>query len=162
MGTTWWQPQALVGARTYFSCWGRRCDLLMRGAASIKLPTSPFSWLAPLGWGGGTPRAPVFCRTCCGSPSLLGPPSPSRASLSPSHRGADRPRGKSLSPSVSVWAQNPAPLEVAGPQHPLSSPSACPHPHKRASGQGPVPPPRGALRMRGQDPAQEPQVPVLP
>ena len=153
MGTTWWQPQALVGARTYFSCWGRRCDLLMRGAASIKLPTSPFSWLAPLGWGGGTPRAPVLCRTCYGSPSLVGPPSPSRASLSPFHRGADRPRGKSLSPSVSVWAQNPVPLEVVGPQHPLSSPSACLHPHQRALSRGPVPPPHGALRIKGQDPA---------
>lgn len=94
----------------------------MRGAASIKLPTSPFSWLAPLGWGGGTPRAPVLCRTGYGSPSLVGPPSPNRASLSPFHRGADRPRGKSLSPSVSVWAQNPVPLEVAGPQTPSPPP----------------------------------------
>ena len=102
MGTTWWQPQALVGTRTYFSCWGRRCDLLMRGAASIKLPTGPFSWLAPLGWGGGTPRAPVLSE---------------RAAV-PHHSWARPPlaehccphfiaRGKSLSPSVSVWAQRP-------------------------------------------------------
>ena len=120
----------------------------MRGAASIKLPTGPFSWLAPLGWGGGTPRAPVLSE---------------RAAV-PHHSWARPPlaehccphfiaRGKSLSPSVSVWAQNPAPLELAGTQHPLPSPSACLHPHKRALSRGPVPPPHGALRMRGQDPA---------
>ena len=51
----------------------------MRGAASIKLPTGPFSWLAPLGWGGGTPKSPSPLRNVLRFPTHRGPALPQQS-----------------------------------------------------------------------------------
>ena len=139
MGATWRQPQALVGARIYFSCWGRRCDLLMRGAASIKLPTNPLSCLVPLWWDSGTlgaQRPRPFTEHA-------GPPHPFSAShpcLRFIEEQAD-PEGTSLRLSVSVLDPEPCPAQPPCPLSLHLPPSSTGSMEVRG-----VPPPCGALR----------------